>query len=166
MTTVYVNCLHPCGVICISTALIFPHSGLPQLQNCIFITMTTHTSSIKPYSAPNINVFTVFCRQQKSCAHSEPRQIAFSRRQNVKLASEKILALSPAYRVDYEGVLHGVACLLHVSNSLKLLLVIFAVYVLILENHEVELTHHRFYINIYNALNNKTLFIMVAVLKT
>ncbi len=57
----------------------------------------------------------------------------------MKLASEKILAISPAYRVDYEGVLHGVACLLHVSNPLKLLLVIFAVYVLILQKHEDEL---------------------------
>lgn len=42
---------------------------------------------------------------------------------------------SPVYRVDYEWVLHGVACLLHVSNPLKLLLVIFAVHVLILRKH-------------------------------
>lgn len=55
-----------------------------------------------------------------------------------KTACEKILAISLAYRVDYEGVLHGVARLLHVSNPLKFLLVIFAVHVLILGKHEVE----------------------------
>lgn len=42
---------------------------------------------------------------------------------------------NPFYRVDYEGVLCGVAGLLHVSNPLKFFLVIFAVEVLFLWKH-------------------------------
>lgn len=42
---------------------------------------------------------------------------------------------SPFYHVDDEGVLGGVARLLHVSNPLKFILVIFAVQVLILWKH-------------------------------
>lgn len=45
--------------------------------------------------------------------------------------------------MDYEGVLCGVAGFLHVSNPLKFLLVIFTVYVLILEKQKknVALLH-------------------------
>ena len=46
----------------------------------------------------------------------------------------------PAYCVDYEGVLHGVARLFHVPHPLKFLLVIF-VDVLILEKHKVEFAY-------------------------
>lgn len=56
-----------------------------------------------------------------------------------KTACEKIVALSLAYLVDYEVVLHGVAWLLHVPNPLKFLLVVFTVHVLILVKYEVGL---------------------------
>lgn len=47
------------------------------------------------------------------------------------------------YRVDYERVLCGVACLLHVSNPLKFFLVIFTVKVLLLPKHSNDVLNNR-----------------------
>lgn len=67
--------------------------------------------------------------QEGDGKHLEARQMT---------ACPKISGIILDYRVDYEGVLHGVARLLHVPDAFKLLLVIFAVYVLILHKQEVD----------------------------
>lgn len=88
-----------------------------------------------PYTYPKLHLqlkVLAICPIRVYADHSQMKRY-------MKLAFENIIAVNTAYCVDNKRVLHGVACLLHVSNPLKLFLVIFAVYILILGKDKIKL---------------------------